>query len=144
MRALQQTSRVIFMPSVLIVEDNEEERRMYAAMLYHNGFEVLEASDAVAALELARTRRPDAIVMDYMLPTMSGMAAAEILASTPETSGIPVICITGYSVTGDNFSASRCRELMRKPIRKRELVLAIQRQLDARIDTNAVEQLPPK
>jgi two-component system, cell cycle response regulator DivK len=132
------------MPLVLIVEDNEEERRMYAAMLCYNGFEVLEASDAVDALEIARTRHPDAVVMDYLLPTMSGMAAAEILATTPETSGIPVICITGYSVTADCFSASGCRELMRKPIRTHELILAIQRQLDAKVDAAAVEQLPPK
>lgn len=129
------------MPRVLIVEDNDEERRMYAAMLFYNGFDVLEASDAIAALEIARTQHPDVIVMDYRLPTMTGMVAAEILASTPDTAAIPVICITGYSVTADHFSVAGCKELMRKPMRTHELILAVQRQLDAKVSVAAVEPI---
>ena len=120
------------MPSVLVIEDNEEERRMYAALLRHNGFDVLQAHEPISGMEIARTENPDVILMDYLLPTMSGLLAAEMLTTDIETAHIPIVCITGYSVNEERFKASGCRELLSKPARIKDLVLAVRRQTEAR------------
>lgn len=122
------------MARVLVVDDNAEERRMYATMLYYNGFDVLEAEDAIAGLELARDEQPDLILMDYRLPRLDGLLAAEILQAIPETSAIPVLCLTGFNVDGDRARASGCRAVLAKPTRPHELINAVRRWLDDRPD----------
>ena len=117
------------MARVLVIEDNTEERTMYASLLYYNGFDVIEASDAIKGLELAREEHPDVIVMDYMLPNMNGLVAAEILGATPETAEIPILCLTAYQVTAERARASGCRELLRKPMPIHELLVAVRRHL---------------
>jgi two-component system cell cycle response regulator DivK len=115
------------MNSVLLIDDNEAERRMYARLLYYNGFDVLEADDPIVGLELARTQLPDVILMDYWLPRMNGLLAAEVLGVTPETMHIPVLCITALDLKPDRAHAAGCRELLYKPMRTHELVQAVRR-----------------
>ena len=115
------------MNSVLLIDDNEAERRMYARLLYYNGFDVLEADDPIVGLELARTQLPDVILMDYWLPRMNGLLAAEVLGVTPETMHIPVLCITALDLKPDRAQAAGCRELLYKPMRTHELVQAVRR-----------------
>ena len=120
------------MARVLLVEDNEQERRMIASLLYYNGFDVLEADDGISGMEIARDEQPDLIVMDYKLPRLDGLLAAEILRSTPETASIPILCITAYQVSAERVRASGCRELIRKPMPTHELVLTIRRHLESK------------
>jgi CheY-like chemotaxis protein len=115
------------MNSVLLIDDNDAERRMYARLLYYNGFDVLEADDPIVGLELARTQLPDLILMDYWMPRMNGLLAAEVLGVTPETMHIPVLCITALDLKPDRAQAAGCRELLYKPLRTHELVQAVRR-----------------
>jgi len=115
------------MNSVLLIDDNDAERRMYARLLYYNGFDVLEADDPIVGLELARTQQPDLILMDYWMPRMNGLLAAEVLGVTPETMHIPVLCITALDLKPDRAQAAGCRELLYKPLRTHELVQAVRR-----------------
>src|SRR5262245_30837985 len=100
---------VRFMSSVLLIDDNDAERRMYSRLLYYNGFDVLEADDPIVGMEMARTQVPDVILMDYWMPRMNGLLAAEVLGVTPETIHIPIVCITGLDVTQQREPAAGCR-----------------------------------
>jgi CheY-like chemotaxis protein len=119
------------MPSVLLIEDNPDERRMYASLLYYNGFDVVEAKDAITGLQLARQERPDAIVMDVRLPSMSGLIASQILAARKDTRTIPIVAMTGLTnITAEHARASGCSALLHKPIPNHELVNTVRRCLE--------------
>jgi CheY-like chemotaxis protein len=81
-------------PVVLFVDDNQTQLDLYA-MALESHFVVIKATRARAGLELASSERPDAIVMDIMLPDEDGLAALEQLKANPATSAIPVLMITG-------------------------------------------------
>lgn len=120
------------MPSVLLIEDNPDERRMYASLLYYNGFDVVEAKDAISGLQMARAKRPDAILMDVMLPSMSGLIAAQILAARHDASPIPVVIMTGLTnITASAARAAGCAALLHKPVRNHELVSTVRRCVEA-------------
>lgn len=119
------------MARVLVVDDNDDERRLYAQMLYYNGFDVIQAENPVDGLELARHEQPDLILMDYRMPQMDGLTATEILRSKPDTALIPVVCLTGHEVTERQVRASGCQELIRKPARIHELVHRVRTYVDA-------------
>ena len=130
------------MPRVLLIEDNTEERRMYASLLYYNGFDVVEAKDAISGLQLARAKRPDAILMDVRLPAMSGLIATQILAARNETSRIPVVCMTGLTnITPEHAQAAGCAALLHKPIKNHDLVSTVRRCVDAVIGQPDAEPL---
>ena len=113
------------MPRVLIVEDDPDQREVYTRLLFYNGFEVLEADTAGRGVELARSARPDAIIMDVILPDMDGIAATTMLKSTPETSDIPIICMTAYNVEPSRARAAGVHHLLQKPVLGHTLVRAI-------------------
>jgi CheY-like chemotaxis protein len=83
-------------PCILIVEDFEDANELYADYLRFQGLEVLTAATAQEGLQLARERKPVAIIMDAGLPGMSGWEATERLKSDPETSTICVLMLTGH------------------------------------------------
>jgi two-component system, cell cycle response regulator DivK len=87
-------------PLVLLVEDFDDAREMYAEYLEFNGFRVAGASDAVRGIELAEEMQPAVILMDAALPGLSGWDAIEQLKSNPATRRIPVLMLTGH-VLGD-------------------------------------------
>lgn len=80
--------------SVLLVEDNEELRLLYKEIFQHNNFQVYEAADGQVAIDEALTNRPDAIVLDLMLPRQGGLRALKIYRSLPECKNIPIIILT--------------------------------------------------
>jgi CheY-like chemotaxis protein len=83
--------------SVLIVDDSADTREMYGTFLGFRGFSVLTAPDGDAAVALARSRRPDVIVMDLAMPRLNGISAVQRLRHDPRTRSIPVIILTGYA-----------------------------------------------
>lgn len=119
------------MALVLIVEDNSDERAVYAALLFYNGHDVLEAADGQEGIQVAKAERPDVILMDVRLPTLNGLLAAEILRATPETQAIPVICMTGFDLSRERAEESGCRQLLRKPIPPSMLIGAIRQAIPA-------------
>ncbi|MEX1051972.1 MAG: response regulator [Patescibacteria group bacterium] len=80
--------------SVLLVEDNEELRRLYREIFHHNNFEIFEAADGETAVAEALANKPSIIVLDLMLPRQGGIGALRVLKSNPLCSNIPVIILT--------------------------------------------------
>ena len=117
------------MPRILIVEDDPHQREIYTRMLFFNGFDVVEAGTASRGVELARTRRPDAILMDVLLPDMDGLEATTLLKSEPETAQIPIICMTSYNVEEARVRAAGCHDLLKKPVGGPVLVKALRDQI---------------
>jgi two-component system cell cycle response regulator DivK len=86
---------------VLIIEDNERNRKLARDVLNHAGFETLEASTAEAGLALAAARSPGIVLMDVQLPDIDGLHALQRLRSDPATAGIPVIAVTAFAMKAD-------------------------------------------
>jgi two-component system, OmpR family, phosphate regulon response regulator PhoB len=85
------------LPIVLVAEDDPSVRLTLEFVLEDEGFEVLMAEDGEKALELARSRRPDVILLDQMMPKLDGKKVfAELMASS-DTSAIPVLVLSGMS-----------------------------------------------
>lgn len=116
-------------PMVLLVEDNEDNRVIYATYLTHVGYRVLTAPDAETGLELARTQGPDVIVMDVGLPGMDGNAATRRLKADPVTRHIPVIALTAHVHAEDRARSldAGCDHFLTKPLEPRELGAELRR-----------------
>ena len=115
------------MPKVLLVDDNEDERRLYYELLYYNSFDVVVAKSGFEAIELAKSEKPDVILVDYMMPVMNGLGVAEALQKLPETQSIPIVCMTAYDLAADRAKAVGCVEVWRKPVPPGRLVLGLER-----------------
>ena len=89
------------MGRVLVVDDEPDVLLLCRLNLQPRGHELLEASTGVRALELARERRPDVIVLDLMLPGMTGYEVLETLKGDEQTSDIPVLVLTAKSLRAD-------------------------------------------
>lgn len=84
-------------PLILVVEDEKNDWEIYGKMLWYNGYDVLYAVDGESGLELARSRRPDLVVADLMLPGLSGLDMCATLKRDPVTADIPVVMLTARS-----------------------------------------------
>jgi two-component system, cell cycle response regulator DivK len=103
--------------TVLLIEDNPENRVIYATCLEASGYRVIEAIRGEVGVELALQSRPDLILMDLHLPGVSGLEAARMLKSDPLTAGIPIIMITASAEeSGAAALAAGCEAVLGKPI----------------------------
>ena len=119
-------------PLVLVVEDYQDAREMYAAYLQFSGFEVAEATNGVEALEKAQRLLPDIVLMDLALPRMDGWEATRRLKSDERTKRIPVVALTGHALAGHAEGARQagCDAFVTKPCLPDALVAEIRRLLD--------------
>jgi len=92
---------------VLVVDDFDDNRSMYAVYLTYSGYDVLEASDGREAVEVAGAKVPDLIVMDLSLPVMDGWEATRLLKANERTRHIPIIVLTGHAVAGNARDARK-------------------------------------
>jgi len=90
---------------ILVVEDQEDNRRILRDLLGNAGFELIEAESGEDALSAIMTRRPDLILMDIQLPQMDGYEATRRIKSNPEMKEVPVIAVTSYALAGDDAKA---------------------------------------
>ena len=86
---------------VLLVEDNERNRKLVRTILRFRGFEVIECEDGTPSLELAKLHKPALVLMDIQLPTMDGITALRRLRADAETAAIPVIAVTASVTPGE-------------------------------------------
>jgi two-component system, cell cycle response regulator DivK len=116
-------------PLVLLVDDSEDNREVYAQYLSFSGFRVEIAVDGVEAVEKAASLKPDVIVMDLSLPRLDGWEATRQIKSAPETSNIPVIALTGHAVSESKRRALDvgCSGYLTKPCLPDILVSEIRR-----------------
>lgn len=84
-------------PSVLVVEDEPAQREVLAYNLEAQGFRVAQADNGEEALLLVAEETPDLIVLDWMLPNVSGIEVCRRLKSRPETKGVPIIMLSARS-----------------------------------------------
>lgn len=115
------------MARILLIEDNEANTKLAGLLLRSAGHTVMCASDAETGLTMARTDRPDLVLMDIQLPGMDGLAATTLLKRDPQTAGIPVIALTALAMKDDAEKCARagCDAYIAKPLRYKELYAII-------------------
>lgn len=104
--------------TVLIVEDNELNMKLFNDLLQAHGIETVRTRSGVEALGLTRSHRPDLILMDIQLPEVSGIDIIKVLKEDEETAAIPIIAITAFAMKGDEerIRESGCEGYLSKPI----------------------------
>lgn len=104
-------------PLVLVVDDYDDAREMYAESLLVSGFRVAEAANGLEAIEQARTLAPDVILMDLSLPGLDGWEATRRLKADERTSHIPVVALTGHAMASAMTAARQagCDRFVLKP-----------------------------
>jgi two-component system, cell cycle response regulator DivK len=121
-------------PLVLVVEDYQDAREMYAAYLQFSGFEVAEAGNGIEAIDKTHELMPDIVLMDLALPRMDGWEATRRLKGDPRTKHIPVVALTGHALAGHAEGARQagCDAFVTKPCLPDALVAEINRLLGKR------------
>ena len=117
------------MKRILIVEDDRDLRFVIRMVLERAGYEVVEASDGLAALELIGAGPPDLIIADLTMPVMSGVELVDRVRSNPATVSIPMILLSGAQV--DSTVWQRVDGVVMKPFEPDDLVAKIRRVLQA-------------
>ncbi len=120
-------------PLILVVDDFEDGREMYASYLRFSGYRVDEAADGNEALEKAFTLRPDIILMDLSLPGIDGWQATRELKRDERTANIPIVALTGHALEAHSRSAKEagCDAFIVKPCMPMDLLNEIRRILDS-------------
>ena len=117
---------------ILIVEDNEKNRKLVRDVLQHTGYKTLEAETGEDGVRLAQESRPALILMDIQLPGMNGIEALGRLRADPKTKKIPVIAVTASAMTHDRakIMAAGFDGYQSKPINVKEFLVAVREMLD--------------
>jgi two-component system, cell cycle response regulator DivK len=119
------------MAKVLLIEDNEMNRDMLSRRLIRRGFQVVFAIDGQQGVDLARSERPDIILMDMSLPVIDGWEATRQVKADEATRGVPVIGLTAHAMSGDRERAieAGCDDYDTKPVELDRLIGKIERLL---------------
>jgi two-component system cell cycle response regulator DivK len=119
------------MPKILLVEDNEMNRDMLSRRLLRNNFEVVMAVNGQEGVDMAKSEKPDLILMDMSLPVMDGWEATRRIKANPGTSRIPVIALTAHAMASDRDMAieAGCDDYDSKPVDLSQLVRKIEQLL---------------
>ena len=117
---------------ILVVEDQEDNRRILRDLLGNAGYELIEAETGEEALAAVGAQRPDLILMDIQLPVMDGYEATRRIRSDPELKAIPIIAVTSYALAGDEAKAlaAGCTAYVTKPYSPRALLAKVREYLD--------------
>jgi len=113
--------------TILLIEDNELNRKLVRVMLQIDKYQILEAEDAETGIQLAQEYNPDLILMDIQLPGMGGLSATRIIKKDSLLKGIPVIALTSYAMQGDEEEAREagCDDYITKPIDRQRFLEAV-------------------
>lgn len=104
--------------TVLIVEDNELNMKLFHDLLEAHGYKTLQTKDGMEALELARKHHPNLVLMDIQLPEVSGLEVTKWIKEDEELKSIPVIAVTAFAMKGDEekIREGGCEAYIAKPI----------------------------
>lgn len=132
MMAAMEKPEVSLRRTVLVVEDNELNMKLFHDLLEAHGYAVLQARTGPEALDLAARGRPDLIIMDIQLPEISGLQVTKELKSRPELAKVPVIAVTAFAMKGDEerIRAGGCEDYIAKPISVAGFLEKVKRYLD--------------
>ena len=120
--------------TILLVEDNEDNRIVYSTILKHFGYNVTEAWNGEEGISKARSGKPDLILMDISIPIIDGWEATQVLKHDPATKHIPIIALSAHALAGarEKALAAGCDEFDTKPVEFERLVATMRRVLTAR------------
>ena len=112
---------------ILVIEDQEDNRRIMCDLLTHAGYEIIEAVTGEEGVTAADTHRPALILMDIQLPDFDGYEATRRIKANPVLSSIPIIAVTSYALSGDDVKAyeAGCDAYVSKPFSPRALLAKI-------------------
>jgi two-component system cell cycle response regulator DivK len=106
------------MARILLVEDNQENREALSRRLQRRGFDVVTAEDGQAAVNLAKTEKPDVVLMDMNMPVLDGWQATQMIKADPESANLPILALTAHAMAGDKEKALQagCTDYHTKPV----------------------------
>jgi len=112
---------------ILVVEDQEDNRRILRDLLTNSGYDLVEAEDGEQAPTMAEHQRPDLILMDVQIPVLDGYEVTRRLKADPVLRAIPIIVVTSYALSGDESKAraAGCNAYVSKPYSTRQLLAKI-------------------
>ena len=112
---------------ILVVEDQEDNRRIVRDLLTSVGYEIIEALTGADGVQAAETHVPDLILMDIQLPVIDGYEATRRIRTNPALQHVPIIAVTSYALSGDDVKAfeAGCNGYVSKPFSPRALLAKI-------------------
>jgi two-component system cell cycle response regulator DivK len=112
---------------ILVVEDQEDNRRILRDLLGNAGYQLIEAESGEDALAAVMKQRPDLILMDIQLPIMDGYEATRQIRANPNMKAVPIIAVTSYALAGDEAKAQAagCNAYVSKPFSPRALLAKV-------------------
>jgi two-component system cell cycle response regulator DivK len=118
--------------TVLIVEDNELNMKLFHDLLDAHGYNILQTKDGLEALDMAREHRPDLILMDIQLPEVSGLEVTKWLKEDDTLRAIPVVAVTAFAMKGDEekIREGGCEAYIAKPISVADFMATVRRFLE--------------
>jgi two-component system cell cycle response regulator DivK len=120
---------------ILVVEDNEKNMKLFRDVLIATGFQTLEATTGIEAVDMATAHTPDLVLMDVQLPDLDGVQALRRLRENTSTATIPVLALTAQAMQGDRerFLAEGFDGYLSKPVDVRELVTVVRQHCEGRV-----------
>ncbi len=117
---------------VLIVEDNELNMKLFEDLLGAHGYDTIKTRDGGQVLDIARSQRPDLIIMDIQLPEVSGLEVTQWLKADSDLRAIPVIAVTAFAMKGDEEKIRQggCEDYVSKPISIIDFIQVVQKHLE--------------
>ena len=117
--------------TVLIVEDNELNMKLFNDLLEAQGYITIQTRDGMDALRLAHERRPDLVIMDIQLPEVSGLDVTRQLKQDNDLKSIPIIAVTAFAMKGDEekIREGGCEDYIAKPISVTKFLETVQKYL---------------
>ena len=118
--------------TVLVVEDNELNMKLFHDLLEAHGYNILQTKDGMEALRMAREHKPDLILMDIQLPEVSGLEVTKWIKEDDDLKSIPVIAVTAFAMKGDEekIREGGCEAYIAKPISVTNFLETVQRFLN--------------
>ena len=118
--------------NVMVVEDNEKNRKLMRVVLKAKGYNITEASTGEEALNLLKNQKPDIILMDIQLPGIDGITLIKQIKGDITTKDIPIIAVTAYAMKGDEqkILETGCDAYVSKPINTQELPLIVEKYIN--------------
>ena len=119
--------------TVLIVEDNPKNRKVFRDLLRIHGYKSIEAVDGEEGYKMAKERKPDLILMDVQLPGIDGYKVTRRLKSEDDTKDIPIVIVTSFAMEGEEKEAKEagCNDYISKPINIHQFMETIKKHLPA-------------
>jgi CheY-like chemotaxis protein len=117
--------------TILIVEDELQNRKLFRDVLQYSGYTVFEAMNGKEGVALANQHLPDLILMDIQMPVMDGLSATRILKQNETTRDIMVVALTANAMPGDKekILEAGCHDYISKPFRLHEFLEKIKEYL---------------